>query len=45
MNKKTFKWTLKYINEKYITHELNKVECKSCYILNKELFIEFDIEN
>ena len=45
MDKKTFKWTPKYTNEKYITHELNKVECNSCYILNKELFIEFDIEN
>ena len=45
MDKKTFKWIPKYINEKNIIHELNKVECKSCYILNKELFIEFDIEN
>lgn len=44
MDKKTFKWTPKYTNEKYIIHELNKAECKSCYILNKELFIEFDIE-
>ena len=45
MDKKTFKWMPKYANDKYIIHELNKVECKSCYILNKELFIEFDIEN
>ena len=45
MDKKTFKWIVKYTNDKYIIHELNKVECKSCYILNKELFIEFDIEN
>ena len=45
MDKKTFKWTPKYTNDKYIIHELNKVECNSFYILNKELFIEFDIEN
>jgi len=45
MDKKTFKWMPKYTNDKYIIHELNKVECKSFYILNKELFIEFDIEN
>lgn len=45
MDKKTFKWMAKYTNEKYIIHKLNKVECKSCFILNKELFIEFDIEN
>ena len=45
MDKKTFKWIAKYTNDKYIIHELNKVECNSFYILNKELFIEFDIEN
>jgi hypothetical protein len=44
MDKKTFKWTPKYTNDKYIIHELNKVECNSCFILNKELFIEFDIK-
>ena len=38
MDKKTFKWIEKYTNDKY-------VECNSFYILNKELFIEFDIEN